>query len=525
MPFTTLTFIVFFAIVFFGYYALPHRFRWELLLAASWVFYGWMSPYYLIFLAFATIVTYFAAVGMDANYRREKEWISAHGKTVSRDEKKIYKTGMEGRRWWMSFGAIAALLSLLVVFKYLEFLLVNVAWLGGVVGIKWHPPALDLILPVGLSFYVFQSMAYVIDVQRGEMPAERNFFRHALYVSYFPQIMQGPIGNYGRLAHQLFEEHVFDYEQVVFGLQRVAWGFFKKLCVANLIADRIEPCWTNIDGYSGAVVWSVILFLYAVQLYADFSGYMDIACGCSRMLGVRLDENFNCPYFAQGVSEYWRRWHMSLSSWFRDYLFYPILRSGWNMRLRKAIRNKYLASTVPTVCALLVVWLATGLWHGASWGYVLWGLYYGFFMVLDVSLSPVRERFHCWFPTLAANRVYVLLRMFRTFGIVLIGYAIFKPADLSATGAIFCQLGSASMEGIPVLWHCLHRTFWPVVAGGFLMFVVDVVQYSQSKDAISLWLRKFPIAVRLSLYVSVVWLILFGGLYGEGLNHFEYFKF
>lgn len=526
MPFTTIDFIVFFAIVFIGYYALPHRFRWMLLLAGSWVFYGWLSPYYLIFLAFATALTYFSAVGMARNYEIERAWLGANGKIVSRDEKKAYKATMEKHRWWMSFGAIAGLLSMLIVFKYLGFIFANVAWLGGVVGFNWSVPSVNLILPIGLSFYVFQSMAYVIDVQRGEVEAECNFFKHALFVSYFPQIMQGPIGNYGRLAHQFFEQHDFSYEQAVSGILRVTWGFFKKVMIANIIADRINGCWTSVADYPGLICWSAILFLYAIQLYADFSGYVDIACGCSEMLGIKLDENFNCPYFAKSVSEFWRRWHMSLSSWFKDYLFYPVLRSNWNTKVRKLFTNKYLASVVPTSLALAIVWAATGLWHGASWGYVAWGVYYGIFMILGIVMAPIYDWIHNKFPKFTNSKSYIGFQMARTFLIVLIGYAIFKPANLHATIDIFCSMKeAANLTGVVTLWHGLHRTFWPVVAGGALMFMVDIIHYSHSKGTIRIHLRRLPGLVRWTIYVSVLLGMIFFGLYGSGFDQFEYFKF
>ena len=329
MVFTTLEFILFFAAVFVVYWALPSRARWGMLLVASWFFYAWASPYYLIFLGVTTGVTYLAAVGMDA--------------------KRISRT-------WGGVGAAVITIGMLVVFKYLEFLFANVNWLMGAVGVHASLPAVKLLLPIGLSFYVFQSLGYCIDVQREIVPAEWNFFKHALFVSYFPQILQGPIGDYGRLAPQLFEKKTFNYEQAVFGIQRVAWGFFKKVMIANIIADRINPVWDAVGDYPGFICWSAILVLYAIQLYADFSGYMDIACGCSQMLGIKLDENFNCPYFARSVSEFWRRWHMTLTSWFKNYLFYPLLRSGWNMSVRKAFSSRYLSSAVPVSISLAIVW-------------------------------------------------------------------------------------------------------------------------------------------------------------------------
>lgn len=526
MPFTTIDYIVFFAIVFFGYYALPHRFRWMLLLVASWIFYGWMSPYYLIFLAFATILTYLSAVGMSRNCAVEKAWIVENGKIVSREEKKAYKAKMEKKRWWMSLGSIVGLITLLVVFKYLEFIFVNIAWLGGAIGFNWQAPVLNIILPIGLSFYVFQSMAYVIDVQRGEVEAECNFFKHALFVSYFPQIMQGPIGNYGRLAHQFFERHDFNYEQAVFGIQRVAWGFFKKVMVANIIADRINPCWTNVADYPGLICWSAILFLYAIQLYADFSGYMDIACGCSQMLGIKLDENFNCPYFSKSVSEFWRRWHMSLSTWFKDYLFYPLLRSDWNTKVRKFFSNKYLASVVPTSIALVIVWAATGLWHGASWGYVAWGVYYGIFMILGIAMAPLYDRFHNKFPNFTTSKPYILFQMARTFLIVLIGYAIFKPANLQTTRDIFCSMASGiDNGGIYQLQYTLHHSFIKVFGWMALMLVVDIIHYSREGGTIRSFILKLPLIIRWCIYIGGLWLMIFYGLYGSGFDQFEYFKF
>ena len=288
MVFTTPEFIVFFAVVFVAYWALPSRGRWGLLLAASWLFYAWASPYYLIFLGVTTGATYLAAVGMDT-------------KRLSRK--------------WGGVGAAVVTIGMLVVFKYLEFLFANVNWLMGAVGVQAALPAVKLLLPIGLSFYVFQSLGYCIDVQREIVSAERNFFKHALFVSYFPQILQGPIGDYGRLAPQLFEKKTFNYEQAVYGIQRVAWGFFKKVMVANIIADRINPVWSAVGDYPGLICWSAILVLYAIQLYADFSGYMDIACGCSQMLGVRLDENFQCPYFAKSIADFWRRWHITLGAY------------------------------------------------------------------------------------------------------------------------------------------------------------------------------------------------------------------
>ena len=500
MVFTTLEFIVFFAAVFVAYWALPSRGRWGLLLAASWFFYAWASPYYLIFLGVTTGVTYLAAVGMDA-------------KRISRK--------------WGGVGAAVVTIGMLVVFKYLEFLFANVNWLMGAVGMHAALPAVKLLLPIGLSFYVFQSLGYCIDVQREIVPAERNFFKHALFVSYFPQILQGPIGDYGRLAPQLFEAKAFNYEQAVYGIQRVAWGFFKKVMIANIIADRINPVWGTVGDYPGFICWSAILVLYAIQLYADFSGYMDIACGCSQMLGVRLDENFQCPYFAKSIADFWRRWHITLGAWFKNYVFYPLLRGGLLTKLRKRLKGRRkLANTVPTVLALFVVWFLIGLWHGADWSYVAYGLFHGAFIILAVALAPVTDRFHARCPALVNSRGYAVFQMARTFVIVRMGYAIFRPADLATTGEILRQMFSAvDGGGVYQIQYTLHHSFIKVFAWIAFMFAVDAVHYTRPNGTIRAWLRRWPVAARWAVYVAGLWLMVFYGEYGSGFEQFEYFKF
>ena len=524
MPFTTLSYIVLFAVVFFAYYAIPRKGQWWLLLLASYVFYSYVSAYCLIFLAVTTLVTYAGAVLMDNSLRKQADWVKEFGKSVSREEKKAYKERAATRRRWVLIGVIVALLSLLGVFKYLEFVLQNVSAVAGLIGFPCNSPALNIILPIGLSFYIFQSLGYCIDVQREIVPAERNVFKHALYVSFFPQLLQGPIGDYGRLAPQLFAGHAFDYAQVKFGIQRVAWGFFKKLVIANGLAHNLDPVWTNVGACSGLGSWSVILFCYAIQLYADFSGYMDIACGCAQMLGVKLDENFNCPYFAKDVADFWRRWHMTLGEWFKNYLFYPLLRSDWNTKLRKSLKGKYAASTFPTVAALAIVWLLIGLWHGASWNYIVYGLYYGVFMVLAVLLDPFYQGLKARFPKVFDSKAYSLFQMVRTFLIVVAGYSLFKPADLASTMKIVSSCTDMTVNGLASL-RLFVRAMGPLWLAVGVMFAVDVVHYQTEKGTIRRWMSERSFILQLAVCVLGLLYILNFGTYGDGYNHFEYFKF
>ena len=528
MPFTTLTFFTFFTVVFLAYYALPKKMQWMLLLCASLFFYAYISPYYLFLLLSIATITYAGALWIGKIKFRRDAILGLNKGIFTREQRKACREGSDKVSSRVVALVVVALLAVLGAFKYLQFFLDNVFWLGGVIGCHVASPTLNIVLPVGLSFYVFQSMGYCIDVHRELVLPEKNFFKHVLFISYFPQIMQGPIGNYGRLAPQFFVGHKFNYEQSVYGLQRIAWGLFKKFMIANIIADRINPIWVSVGDYTGFICWSAILFLYAIQLYADFSGYMDIACGCSQMLGIRLDENFNCPYFSKTVAEFWRRWHMTLGVWFKDYLFYTVLRSDSSLRLRNRLSafGKYLSSTLPTAFALAVVWLATGLWHGASWGYVAWGVYYGIFIILGIMLEPFYARIRSNCPRVCESKAYMLMQMARTFAIVMFGYAIFKPGDLSVTVQIFKQM-FAAMDGggIYQIQYTLHHSFIKVFAWIALIFVVDAIHYTRPNGTIRAWIRGLPSAVRWSIYLVGLWIMTFYGEYGSGFDQFEYFKF
>lgn len=527
MTLTSLQFVAFFAAVWLAYYGLPKRWQWPLLLVASYAFYSAASPLCLVWLLVTTLATYLGACMIDSNIRRQKEYLKGEGRSFSREEKKAYKAGQERIRKRIVALVVVAVLGLLGVFKYSTFVLANVNWLVGILGGSDVSITVKLLLPIGLSFYVFQSLGYCIDVYREEIPAERNFFKHALFVSYFPQILQGPIGSYGRLAPQLFREHKFDYTQAVRGLQRVAWGLFKKFMIANTIANCIDPAWGDVGSYPGIFCWAVILTCYAIQLYADFSGYMDIACGCSQMLGIELDENFQTPYFSKTISEFWRRWHITLGRWFKEYLFYPLLRSKGLSELRKKIGNKYISNTLPTVLALVVVWFLIGLWHGADWSYVLYGLYHGMFIIMAVVMEPIYKKVHETAPSFFAGRFYSFLQMARTFVVVVFGYAIFKPGDLNTTRAILSRMSEWRLgESIYQTQYLLHHSFVWILLWIFIFVLVDVYHY-HNEGGVSLRQRihGLPIVVRWSLYVGVVLCVIFYGLYGSGFDNFEYFKF
>lgn len=343
MLFNSLAFIIFFPVVTIGYFLLPHRLRWLWLLLASCYFYMFFRPVYILILFFTIAVDYAAGILIEnsENPKKRKAWLIA---------------------------SLVANIGVLALFKYYNFLNDNLSVLLGLTGTKPFFPSLEILLPVGLSFHTFQAMSYTLEVYKGKQRAERHAGIYALYVMFYPQLVAGPIERPQHLLHQFREPHQYDYERISKGLRRMAWGFFKKLVIADRLSVYVDVVFDNPHQYSG---WPLIFatLLFSIQIYCDFSGYCDIALGSSRVMGFRLVENFNFPYFSASFREFWTRWHISLSSWFRDYVYIPL---GGN---RNGRRN--------FIFNIVIAFSLSGLWHGAAWTFVLWGLLHGFYVILE----------------------------------------------------------------------------------------------------------------------------------------------
>ena len=528
MEFTTLKFIIFMVVVFTLYYIIPKGRQWQLLLLASYVFYGVASPVFLLFLVFTTTVTYLGGVKLGNNISKRQEYLQGEGIALSREEKKTYRISFQKNQKRVLIIVITVLILMLAYFKYATFILDNFSLLIGIFGIKAKNTTLNIILPVGLSFYIFQSIGYCIDVYREMAEPEYNFLKYALYISFFPQILSGPIADYNRLAPQLFSHHSFSYNNAKYGLQRISWGFFKKLVVSNHIVLVIDGIWSSYESYSGFLFWEFIAILYAFQLYADFSGYTDIAIGSAQMLGITLDENFTTPYISKNIPEYWRRWHITLGAWFRNYVFYPILRTSWCEKIRK--KNKkthpYISNVVPTSIALLIVWSLIGLWHGADWSYVAHGLFHGTIIILSTILGPIYSKIDTLFPRKSNSRLYLLFQIARTFIIVTWGYLIFGPANLLITkGIIRRMFDGLGIGEIINIGHLNAKSFVQIIIGLCILVIVDIWHYTRKsslRDNISTMSRW----KRCTIYVSFLLVIIFLGVYGQPeLNQFAYFRF
>lgn len=352
MVFNSFEFLLFFPIVLFAFYSTKPQFRWVLLLAASYYFYMSWNPAYIILIILSTLIDYVLAL-------------------------KIEQSDSQKHKKYLLITSMVMNLGMLFFFKYFNFFNDQVAAVFGVFDMTYEAPVLDVLLPIGISFYTFQTMSYTIDVYRGYSKAEKNLGYFALYVAYFPQLVAGPIERAKRLLPQLKKDNKIDITDVQFGLNKIAYGFFKKVVVADNVSMYVNSVYANLEGYTGLTIF-VANLLFFIVLYCDFSGYSDIAIGTARLMGMRLMENFNRPILSSSVTEFWQKWHISLSSWLRDYVY---------MEVKGENKSEY-----QRAFALLLTFTLVGFWHGASWTFVLFGVAHGLFMILENFGSAFRIR-------------------------------------------------------------------------------------------------------------------------------------
>lgn len=442
MTFTSYTFAVFAAILLCAYYLVPGRWQWKLLLLSSYVFYIWAGTEYLAFILITTVSTYITAILMGKNFHRQDVYLAEHKADMTRDAKKTYKARIKSMNRYILIICLTVNFGMLFLCKAL--LVEPLKSLAKESSVSF----LTLGLPLGISFYMFQSMGYVIDVYRGTIKAEHNFARLALFVSFFPQLVQGPISKYSQLAPTLFSPHKFDSKRVAFGLQRMLWGYFKKLVVADRIAAAVVAL--KGDAYIGTAFVVLALF-YAIQIYSDFTGGIDVTIGLAEALGITVPENFVRPFFSKNIAEYWRRWHISLGVWMKDYIFYPISVSEPMRKLSKWGRAKMgnFGKRLPVYVASIVTWFATGIWHGFSPNFVVWGMLNCLVIVVSEELAPLYEKFHSRFGW-KEKSWYGCFEVLRTFCLM----NLIRACDLFANiGVYFQRLGSVFTTcNLHILW-------------------------------------------------------------------------
>ncbi len=489
MLFNSVSFLIFFPIVVLGYFIIPEKLKNPWLLVASYYFYMSWQPVYALLILFSTVTTYLCA-----------EFIS---KAKTQTQKKLYLAAN-----------ITVNIAILCYFKYFNFIVDTLLAVVPGLGISRNN---DLLAVVGISFYTFQSLGYSIDVYRGKVEKAKDFLTYALFVSFFPQLVAGPIERSANLLPQLYKTNKFDYNRVTDGLVLMAWGFFKKLVISDGAALIVNAVYNDVTKYTGVqLVMATVLF--AFQIYCDFSGYSDIAIGAANVMGFKLMKNFNHPYFSQNVTQFWRNWHISLSGWFMDYVYIPLGGS------RKG--------TIRTYINLFITFLVSGLWHGASWNFVIWGAINGGYNVVHRALFGKKEaakrRLEKQGKAVKSPLPVRFIKALGTFVLIDFTWIFFRANTLKDAVYVFGNLfGDISMLFTPdYIKNALTAINFYSEGGVAILrciLFMFIVELWEGKDSLVNRINKSHWLVRWMFYYGIILLIIFFGYFGQ--SQFIYFQF
>ena len=488
MLFNSLQFLIFFPIVVAIFFLIPQKRRWILLLIASYYFYMCWKVEYIVLIIISTLIDYFVTQKMDKLKQKAK------------------------KKKWLYLSLISNL-GILFGFKYFNFINENIQSFFDHFNIFYNVPAYEALLPVGISFYTFQTLGYTIDVYNGKTKAQKHLGVFAVFVSFFPQLVAGPIERSNRLLPQFFKKHKFSYERARYGLQQMMWGFFKKVVIADRLAIVVDGVYNNLDNYSGfALIIATIFFTF--QIYCDFSGYSDIAIGSARVMGFELMENFKRPYFSKSIAEFWRRWHISLSTWFRDYLYIPL---GGN----RVVKWKWYYN-------LLITFLVSGLWHGANWTFIVWGALHGTYLISAIIIKNPKDKL-LNFLRIKGSKIHHVYQIIFTFTLASFAWIFFRANNITdaiyVSSNLFTDVGDytnlASMQlklrGLGVGMNDLLISF------GLIIFMEAFHLYERGGD-VWLKLKSKPKWLRWSVYYIIIFGILFLSPHSRS-NNFIYFQF
>lgn len=526
MSYVSIEFLLFIFGIALIYYIVPKRFQWVVLLIASYGFYLSSGVLQLAFIVTTTIVTYFSGRLMQAKRDAYKAELKKLGDKVTKEQKKEMKKDVGKKIKKIQIATVLFHLLVLAVIKYSNFAIGNINTIFAAVGTETKLPLIDILVPLGISFYTFQSIGYIIDIGRGKYKAEQNLGRLALFISFFPSIVQGPINRYDDLGAQLKAEHKFDYTKFKFGAQLMLFGFFKKMVIADRAAPFVgEVFSSNYQDYSGSVYF-VGMLMYAVQIYCDFSGGIDIARGAAQMLGIDLPLNFERPYFSESMADYWRRWHISLGAWMREYVFYPVMLSKPVTKISKFFRKKgkaKIAKLVPTVITPFVVFFLIGIWHGASWQYIAFGLYNATVVAGGVALQDVFKKGIEVCKINTETFSWKLFRIIRTFFIS--GGSKILVAAPSLTGALYMFKSIFTNFDLDFIFGLDGQLFELGIdkKNMFVLFVCVLVLLltsvlKENGMQIRETIAKQNIVFRWSIYIIALIVVLVFGIYGPAYD-------
>ncbi|MCA9407393.1 MAG: MBOAT family protein [Candidatus Omnitrophica bacterium] len=481
MLFNSVQFFIFFPIVVGIYFLTPYRGRWIWLLASSYYFYMCWKPEYILLIILSTLIDYYAALQM--------------GKTSNKQQRKKFL-----------ILSLISNLGILFAFKYFNFFNDSLSAVFNSFNIFYNVPTFKVLLPVGISFYTFQTLSYSIDVYRGHKEPEKHLGIFALYVAFFPQLVAGPIERSTRLLPQFYQKYDFDYHRVCDGLKLMGWGLFKKVVIADRLAIYVNSVYNNAHDFTG-IPLILATYFFAFQIYCDFSGYSDIAIGASRVMGFDLMKNFDRPYFSKSVAEFWKRWHISLSTWFRDYLYIPL---GGN----RVSQHRWLIN-------IMIVFLISGLWHGAKWTFFIWGALHGFYLLFSIWSKELRAKIHTQFHLDQFPKLSQILSVIITFHLVLFAWIFFRANSLSDAAYIITHLFSNIQWKLTGAATGLSKI--DAVVAVWAIIVLEIVHLVQSKRNIYQLIKKQPSWLQWGVYYSLIFSILFFGVHSH--NQFIYFQF
>ncbi len=498
MSFNSINFLIFLPVVILVTFIIPKKFRYIWLLIASYFFYmSWNAKYSILILS-ATVISYFTAV-----------FISKINDSALPDNKKIFNKKIS------LFISIAAIISVLVFFKYSNFIIEIISYLSALLHIDFSIKKFDILLPVGISFYTFQTVGYIIDVYRNEIKAESNFFKYALFVSFFPQLVAGPIERAKNILFQLNDIEKPKYENLKTGFLLILWGFFLKIVIADRISIFVDTVYADTNLFCG---WYIIIatVLFAFQIYCDFYGYSVIALGSAKMLNIKIMDNFNAPYLALNVSDFWRKWHISLTSWLFDYIYKPL---GGN---KKGKLRKYIN--------ILIVFLISGIWHGASFSFVVWGGLNGLYLILEDLTKTLRENILKIFRINKDNISHKILQCILIFILIDITWIFFRAKSLSNAVDIINNIFTSNNISILFdgsLFNCGldAPNFVLLIVSLLILFISDLLK--NNNIIISEIILKQDLWFKYLAIIFIIFFILIFGMWGNLYNHsqFIYFQF
>lgn len=484
MLFNSLHFAIFFICITVTFYLLPNRFRWQLLLLGSCYFYMAFVPVYILILGFTIVIDYFSGLYIE-------------------------KTSGSTRKAFLT-GSLIANIGVLAIFKYYNFFNDAINDLLGQINHTSPFPYLSILLPIGLSFHTFQAMSYTIEVYRGNQRAERNFGIYALYVMFYPQLVAGPIERPQNILPQFHIKHTFEAKNISQGLKLIAWGLFKKVVIADRIAIVVNSVYNNPSNFEGLpLILATILF--AFQIYCDFSGYSDIALGTARTIGFHLMKNFDSPYFSTSISEFWKRWHISLSTWFRDYLYIPL---GGN---RVSVPRWYFN--------LFITFLISGFWHGANWTYIIWGSLNGLYLIGESLTKVIRSKLYLLVGIAENNKLRSVLGFITTFILTCFAWVFFRAKSVGDAFYIISHLLSNLGHSLSQLKPgVLGSTQYDYIVAIMALGILLGVERIQNHVLFNEWLYRQKYVVRMLLYYALVLFILLFGMF-DVQEQFIYFQF